>query len=173
MHGAYFSNASAYQADPFHCLPSAQTLWAVVGQDILNADVGGYFQGQYITSGLFNLWRSQGLVDPSLLPWPQDLLSRSCQILIFSGFSGSPLLNMSLPTGSVFLGIIIGHHIFLGCALIVGGILGQFYLVRYSILSRSQLWPLSSRCSLSNAQPSAGLALAGSSSKLRYSCIST
>jgi len=61
-HGAYFSNYSAWLKDPKHCLPSAQLVYYVVGQDILNSDVGGYFQGIYITSGLCNLWCSEGIM---------------------------------------------------------------------------------------------------------------
>ena len=62
FHGAYLSNVTAWQSDPTHCIPSASFVWSIVGQDVLNSDVGSYFQGQYITSGLFHLWRSQGLV---------------------------------------------------------------------------------------------------------------
>jgi len=62
FHGAYFANASAWNKDPKHCLPSAQTVSSLVGQDILNSDVGGYFQGINITSGFFQLWRSEGIV---------------------------------------------------------------------------------------------------------------
>jgi photosystem I P700 chlorophyll a apoprotein A1 len=60
--GAYFSNYSAYLKDPKHCFPSAHLVWSLVGQDILNSDVGGYFQGIYITSGIFQLWRSEGII---------------------------------------------------------------------------------------------------------------
>jgi len=62
FHGAYFSNYSAWLKDPKHCLPSAHNVWSLVGQDILNSDVGGYFQDIYITSGFFQLWRSSGIV---------------------------------------------------------------------------------------------------------------
>jgi photosystem I P700 chlorophyll a apoprotein A1 len=62
FHGAYFSNYGAWLKDPKHCLPSAHLVYSLVGQDILNSDVGGYFQGIYITSGLFHLWRSEGIV---------------------------------------------------------------------------------------------------------------
>jgi len=62
FHGAYFSNYSAWLKDPKHCLPSAHNVWPLVGADILNSDVGGYFQGIYITSGLYQLWRSEGLI---------------------------------------------------------------------------------------------------------------
>jgi photosystem I P700 chlorophyll a apoprotein A1 len=62
FHGAYFSNYSAWLKHPKHCLPGAQIVYSLVGQDILNSDVGGYFQAIYITSGLFQLWRSEGIV---------------------------------------------------------------------------------------------------------------
>ena len=63
FHGAYFSNVSAWMFDPKHVLPSAQIVWPIVGQDIMNADVGGYFQGLYITSGFFQMWRASGLLN--------------------------------------------------------------------------------------------------------------
>merc|ERR1712187_94088 len=63
VHGAYFSNYGAWLKDPVHCSPSAQIVSPLVHQDILNSDVGGfYFQGIAITSGLFQLWRSSGIV---------------------------------------------------------------------------------------------------------------
>ncbi|MEL6779520.1 MAG: photosystem I core protein PsaA, partial [Cyanobacteria bacterium J06597_16] len=40
FHGARFSNFSAWMADPTHIRPSAQVVWPLVGQDILNADMG-------------------------------------------------------------------------------------------------------------------------------------
>jgi photosystem I P700 chlorophyll a apoprotein A1 len=60
--GAYFSNYCSWLKDPKHCLPSAHLVSSLVGQDILNSDVGAYFQGIYITSALFNLWRSEGIL---------------------------------------------------------------------------------------------------------------
>jgi hypothetical protein len=39
--------------DPKHYLPSAQLVHYIVGQDILNSDVGNYFQGIHITSGVW------------------------------------------------------------------------------------------------------------------------
>jgi photosystem I P700 chlorophyll a apoprotein A1 len=64
FHGAYFSNYSAWLKDPKHCSPSAHIVWSLVGQDILNADVGTYyFQGiDTGSNGLFQLWRSSGMV---------------------------------------------------------------------------------------------------------------
>jgi photosystem I P700 chlorophyll a apoprotein A1 len=60
-HGARFSNYEAWLIDPIHVKPSAQVVWPIVGQEILNGDVGGGFQGVQITSGLFQLWRGSGI----------------------------------------------------------------------------------------------------------------
>jgi photosystem I P700 chlorophyll a apoprotein A1 len=49
--------------DPTHIKPSAQVVWPIVGQEILNGDVGGGFQGIQITSGLFQLWRASGITN--------------------------------------------------------------------------------------------------------------
>jgi photosystem I P700 chlorophyll a apoprotein A1 len=38
-----------------------KSVWPVVGQEILNGDVGGGFQGIQITSGFFQLWRASGI----------------------------------------------------------------------------------------------------------------
>ena len=61
FHGARFSNYEAWLTDPTHIKPSAQVVWPIVGQEILNADVGGGFQGIQITSGFFQLWRAAGI----------------------------------------------------------------------------------------------------------------
>merc|ERR1712186_18658 len=62
FHAAYFSNYVSWVRDPGHVKPSAHVVWSLVGQDSINYDVGGYFQGIYITSGLFHIWRSHGIV---------------------------------------------------------------------------------------------------------------
>ena len=41
FHGARFSNYEAWLSDPTHIGPSAQVVWPIVGQEILNGDVGG------------------------------------------------------------------------------------------------------------------------------------
>jgi photosystem I P700 chlorophyll a apoprotein A1 len=61
FHGARFSNYEAWLTDPTGIKPSAQVVWPIVGQEILNADVGGGFQGIQITSGFFQLWRAAGI----------------------------------------------------------------------------------------------------------------
>jgi len=61
FHGAKFSNYVAWLSNPTLIKPSAQIVWPIVGQEILNGDVGGNFQGIQITSGFFQLWRSSGI----------------------------------------------------------------------------------------------------------------
>ena len=63
FHGARFSNFEAWLRDPLNIKPSAQVVWPIVGQDILNADVGGGFHGIQITSGLFHIWRAAGFTN--------------------------------------------------------------------------------------------------------------
>ncbi|MGF1539821.1 MAG: photosystem I core protein PsaA [Pleurocapsa sp.] len=63
FHGAKFSNYTAWLAEPTSIKPSAQVVWPIFGQDILNADVGGGFHGIQITSGLFQLWRASGITN--------------------------------------------------------------------------------------------------------------
>ncbi|KAK8600893.1 hypothetical protein V6N13_059365 [Hibiscus sabdariffa] len=38
-----------------------QVVWPIVGQEILNGDVGGGFRGIQITSGFFQIWRASGI----------------------------------------------------------------------------------------------------------------
>jgi len=63
FHGAKFSNYEAWLADPLGVKPSAQVVWDIFGQEILNADVGGGFRGIQITSGFFQLWRAAGFTN--------------------------------------------------------------------------------------------------------------
>ena len=67
FHGARFSNYSGWLADPTHVKPSAQQVWAVFGQEVLNGDMGAGFQGIQITSGLFHMWRSWGITSETQL----------------------------------------------------------------------------------------------------------
>ena len=67
FHGARFSNFEGWMTDPLTIKPSAQVVWPIVGQEILNADVGGGFHGIQITSGLFQLWRASGITNSNQL----------------------------------------------------------------------------------------------------------
>ena len=62
FHGTYTSNYLCWLKNPADSVPSAHTVWDIVGQDLLNGDAGTYYQGMYITSGLFELWLGQGIV---------------------------------------------------------------------------------------------------------------
>jgi photosystem I P700 chlorophyll a apoprotein A1 len=63
FHGAKFSNYEAWLTNPTGIKPSAQVVWPIFGQEILNADVGGGFHGIQITSGLFYWWRANGITN--------------------------------------------------------------------------------------------------------------
>ena len=86
FHGAYFSNYNVWLNDPDHAVPTAQQVSSIVGQDILSADTGGYSQGLYITSGLFQMWRSTGIVDISNLKTVSELLLVIASILILASY---------------------------------------------------------------------------------------
>ena len=62
FHGAYFSNYLAWLNNPTSIKPSAQVVWPIVGQEILNADVGGNFQGVQITQAFSNYGERKGLL---------------------------------------------------------------------------------------------------------------
>ena len=64
FHGAYFSNYGICLKDPKHYLPTAHLVWGFIGQDILNSDIikMQFISGIRITSGLFQFWRSQGII---------------------------------------------------------------------------------------------------------------
>jgi photosystem I P700 chlorophyll a apoprotein A1 len=62
FHGAYFSNYDIYLKDPKHYLPTAHLVWSLIGQDILNSDISQSYLGIRITSGIFQLWHSQGII---------------------------------------------------------------------------------------------------------------
>jgi photosystem I P700 chlorophyll a apoprotein A1 len=63
FHGARFSNYGIWLNNPVTVKPSAQIVWPIVGQEILNGDVGNGFRGVQITSGLFHVWRASGITN--------------------------------------------------------------------------------------------------------------
>ncbi len=67
FHGARFSNYSGWLADPTHVKPGAQVVWPIVGQEMLNADLGGNYHGIQITSGIFQMWRGWGITNETEL----------------------------------------------------------------------------------------------------------
>ena len=87
FHTAYFSNYAGWLYDPLRVKPSAQVVVLIIGQGILNSDVGSTFHGIYITSGLFHVWRLQGILTYTSLKHA-SLVSFlvSCVLLVFSYF---------------------------------------------------------------------------------------
>merc|ERR1712010_374953 len=75
----HFSNFSGWLADPTHVKPSAQVVWPIFGQEILNGDMGAGFQGIQITSGLFHVWRAWGITNET------QLMSLAIGALVMAG----------------------------------------------------------------------------------------
>jgi photosystem I P700 chlorophyll a apoprotein A1 len=110
FHGARFSNYEAWLIDPTRISPSAQVVWILVGQEILNGDVGGGFQGVQITSGLFHLWRAIGFTSEL------QLYSTAVGGLILAGlifFAGWFHYHQAAPRLEWFQNVesIINHHL--------------------------------------------------------------
>ena len=86
FHGARFSNYSAWLVNPTTIKPSAQVVWPVVGQEILNGDVGGGFSGVQITSGVFHMWRASGITNETELYWTAMGALAMSALMIFAGW---------------------------------------------------------------------------------------
>jgi len=110
FHGARFSNYVAWLSDPTSIKPSAQIVWPIVGQEILNADVGGNFQGIQITSGFFQLWRASGITNETeLYATAIGGLFMSCLMVIAGWFhyhKSAPKLEWFQNTESM-----MNHHL--------------------------------------------------------------
>ena len=115
-HGAKFSNYEAWLGNPTGIKPSAQVVWNIVGQDILNGDVGGGFQGIQITSGLFHLWRASGITNE------YQLLCTAIGGLVMAGlmfFAGWFHYHKAAPKLEWFQNVesVMNHHLagLIGC----------------------------------------------------------
>ena len=86
FHGARFSNFSSWMADPIHIKPSAQVVWPIFGQEILNADMGDGFRGIQITSGLFQMWRGAGFTHEFQLFWTAIGALVMAALMLFAGW---------------------------------------------------------------------------------------
>jgi len=86
FHGARFSNYSAWLSNPTAIKPSAQVVWPIVGQEVLNGDVGGGFQGVQITSGFFQIWRASGITSEVELYWCALAGLLMSGLMIFAGW---------------------------------------------------------------------------------------
>jgi len=86
FHGARFSNYEAWLSNPLSIKPSAQVVWPIFGQEILNADVGGGFQGIQITSGLFYMWRAAGITSEAVLMTSAIWALIAAAVCLFAGW---------------------------------------------------------------------------------------
>jgi photosystem I P700 chlorophyll a apoprotein A1 len=109
-HGARFSNYEAWITDPIHIKPSAQIVWSIVGQEVLNGDLGGGFQGVQITSGLFELWRASGITRELQLYSTSIVGLLLARILFFGGWFH---YHKSAPRIEWFQNVesILNHHL--------------------------------------------------------------
>ncbi|BAC91379.1 photosystem I core protein PsaA [Gloeobacter violaceus] len=89
-HGAYFSNFTAWMENPLGLKPSAQTVWPVFGQEILNDPstvAKGFEQGGIvITSGLFHLWRAVGFTTTGQLAAMSIAMLIIAALFLFAGW---------------------------------------------------------------------------------------
>ena len=110
FHGAYFSNYSAWMADPLRVKPSAQVVWPSVGQDILNADLGGNTTGLQITSGFFQLWRSEGITNEFELYFTSFGAAHMAALMVLAGWYH---FHISAPRLSWFQNVesMLNHHL--------------------------------------------------------------
>ena len=86
FHGARFSNYSAWLSNPTTVKQSAQVVWPVVGQELLNGDVGGGFSGVQVTSGFFELWRAAGITNETELYWTAMGALAMSALMVFAGW---------------------------------------------------------------------------------------
>nr|YP_009538716.1 photosystem I P700 apoprotein A1 [Lepocinclis ovum]AYQ93720.1 photosystem I P700 apoprotein A1 [Lepocinclis ovum] len=110
FHGARFSNYESWVIDPVNIKPSAQLIWPVFGQEILNGDVGGGFQGLQITSGIFHVWRSSGIVSNFQL-YVTALVGLMFALLLF--FAGWFHYHKAAPKLEWFQNVesMLNHHL--------------------------------------------------------------
>merc|ERR1712238_257962 len=95
FHGAYFSNYNAWLADPINIKQSSQVVWPIVGQEVLNGDMGGNFQGIQTTSGWFQMWRAEGITSEVELYWIAIGGMMMSAIMLLAGLLGLGCLSWS------------------------------------------------------------------------------
>ena len=119
-HGAYFSNYTAWLKDPYHTLPTGQHAWSIIGQEVLLSDTGGYSQGLYITSGLFSMWHSSGILTVTVLKTISSTLIIASMILIIGAYLH--MKYVAYPTHSVDLKVRVITEAHLASLLGLGSI---------------------------------------------------
>merc|ERR1712039_641279 len=112
FHGAYFSNYSAWVNEPLSISPTSQYVWEVVSQGTLNAELGGFSQGIYITSGLFNIWITQGIISLNTLKGISAVGLSGAGLILISSFLHMHI-SIQHQTGGLYkkLKTILPHHL--------------------------------------------------------------
>ena len=110
FHGARFSNYEAWLNDPINIKQSAQVVWPIVSQEILNGDMGGGFQGIQVTSGFFQLWRAAGITSELQL-YSTAMGGVFCAFLMF--FAGWFHYHKAAPKLEWFQNVesMLNHHL--------------------------------------------------------------
>jgi photosystem I P700 chlorophyll a apoprotein A1 len=110
FHGARFSNYSAWLISPTTIKPSSQVVWPIVGQEILNGDVGGGFSGVQVTSGWFQMWRACGITNETELYWTSLGGLFMAALMIFAGWFH---YHKAAPTLEWFQNVesMMNHHL--------------------------------------------------------------
>jgi len=116
FHGARFSNYTGWLTDPLHVKPSAQVVWPIFGQEILNGDMGAGFHGIQITSGVFHVWRAWGITNEtqllSLAIGALVMAGLTLSLFVFGyGFRGPGRINRL--EGAVLLACYVGYTAYL------------------------------------------------------------
>ncbi|TYI43838.1 hypothetical protein ES332_A01G195700v1 [Gossypium tomentosum] len=130
FHDARFSNYEAWLSNPTHIGPSAQVVWPIVGQEILNGNVGGGFRGIQITSAAPKLaWFQDvesmlnhhlaGLLGLGSLSWEQPHFltlnwSKYAEFLTFRG-------GLDPVTGGLWLTDIAHRHLAIAILFLIAG----------------------------------------------------
>ena len=129
FHGAYFSNYSIWIKSPAVILPSSQSIWNSVGQDILNLDAGaldsstGSIHLGVVAAHHFYLAVCLIVVGPAVRPTLLQFRSTS----LLSGGNSRRILGADYPT--VLCSFV--HHIQIGSILTAGAVAhGSIHLVR-------------------------------------------
>ncbi|XVE92793.1 hypothetical protein REPUB_Repub01dG0132100 [Reevesia pubescens] len=129
FHGARFSNYEALLRDPTHIAPSAEVVWPIVGQEILNGDVGGGFRGIQITSRFFQISRASGITSELQLyciaigALVFAALMLFAEFLTFRG-------GLDPVTGGLWLTNIAHHHLAIAIFFLI---VGHMYRTNWGI----------------------------------------
>jgi len=128
--GALFSNYIGWLKDPtLH--PSAHVVSSLIGQDILNTSVqSNSFQGIYITSGLFQVWRASGTISVFQMKQQVVVASFGAASTLFAAYFHQHSKYPSLQFYQQFKCLSI-HHLILLIGL--GSISWSGHLVHISV----------------------------------------